>query len=263
MNVCWTVDVEHDCPPFLTTCHGIDEGMPRLLELFEQEQVRGTFFITGDIARRFPGTVAAIRDGGHEIGCHGDTHTPFDTLDEATAREEIQASSAVLREFDSVTSFRAPNLRFPDRYVAILEAAGYRLDSSQAKYKRTYWFRGPLETRLARRAGLDDVIGVAHPASVCAIRSWEALLTRPCCSSTPGNLSTFASRHYGSTAASAPGRRPWMPCARTCDSIASWEPRPCGWMNSNQTHCRPQLRESRTNQSQSHGSITFICLATP
>ena len=99
-------------PPFLTTCRGIDEGMPRLLELFEQEQVRGTFFITGDIARRFPGTVAAIRDGGHEIGCHGDTHTPFDTLDEATARLEIQASSAVLREFGPVTSFRARTCDF-------------------------------------------------------------------------------------------------------------------------------------------------------
>jgi peptidoglycan/xylan/chitin deacetylase (PgdA/CDA1 family) len=150
MRVCWTVDVEHDCPPFLTTFRGIEEGMPRLLELFEQEQVQGTFFITGDIARRFPATVAAIRDGGHEIGCHGDTHTPFDLLDASTARHEIEASSDALREFGPVTSFRAPNLRFPDSYVAILEAAGYRLDSSQAKYKQTYWFRGPLKTSLAR-----------------------------------------------------------------------------------------------------------------
>ncbi len=150
MNVCWTVDVEHDCPPFLTTTRGMEEGMPRLLELFAQEQVRGTFFITGDMARRYPATVEAIRDGGHEVGCHGDTHTPFDTLDESTARKEIQLSSAVLREFGPVTSFRAPNLRFPDRYVRFLEEAGYRLDSSQAKYKKTYWYREPLETPLAR-----------------------------------------------------------------------------------------------------------------
>jgi peptidoglycan/xylan/chitin deacetylase (PgdA/CDA1 family) len=186
MNVCWTVDVEHDCPPFLTTTRGIDEGMPRLLELFEQEQVRGTFFITGDIARRFPATVAAIRDGGHEIGCHGDTHTPFDTLDEATARSEIQASSAVLREFGPVTSFRAPNLRFPDRYVALLEEAGYRLDSSQAKYKRTYWFRGPLKTRLARvpasmtssvlripRALRYPILGRLADPAVLFVHPWE------------------------------------------------------------------------------------------
>lgn len=150
MKVCWTVDVEHDCPPFLSTCRGIEEGLPRLLELFRNEKVSGTFFITGDIARRFPGCVRAIGDAGHEIACHGDTHRPFDTLDEAAARTEIRDSTAILRQFAEVTSFRAPNLRFPDEYVRLLEAEGYRLDSSQAKYKRTYWFRRPLSTPLAR-----------------------------------------------------------------------------------------------------------------
>jgi len=150
MNVCWTVDVEHDCPPFLTTTRGIDEGMPRLLELFRSEAIQGTFFVTGDIARRFPETIRAIVADGHELGCHGDTHTPFDTLTEPTARQEIVASSAALRAFGPVTSFRAPNLRFPDAYVKLLEESGYLLDSSQAKYKRTYWNRQPLETPLAR-----------------------------------------------------------------------------------------------------------------
>jgi peptidoglycan/xylan/chitin deacetylase (PgdA/CDA1 family) len=130
--------------------------------------------------------VAAIRDGGHEIGCHGDTHTPFDTLDEPTARSEIQASSAVLREFGPVTSFRAPNLRFPDRYVALLEEAGYRLDSSQAKYKRTYWFRGPLVTRLSRvpasmtssvlripRAFRYPILGRLADPAVLFVHPWE------------------------------------------------------------------------------------------
>jgi peptidoglycan/xylan/chitin deacetylase (PgdA/CDA1 family) len=138
------------------------------------------------MARRFPEVVTAIREGGHEIGCHGDTHTPFDTLDESTARSEIQASSAVLREFGPVTSFRAPNLRFPDRYVALLEKADYRLDSSQAKYKRTYWFRGPLETPLARvpasmtssvlripRALRYPILGRLADPAVLFVHPWE------------------------------------------------------------------------------------------
>ena len=43
MKVCITIDMEHDCPPYLTSYRGVEEGTPRLLELFAQEQVAATF----------------------------------------------------------------------------------------------------------------------------------------------------------------------------------------------------------------------------
>ena len=113
MKVCFTVDVEHDCPPFLTTYRGIEEGMPRLMGLLAEEGVRSTFFITGDVAQRYPAIVKQLVDQGHEVGCHGQTHRPFDTLDEPTAREEIRASSATLRQFAPCRSFRPPTCDFP------------------------------------------------------------------------------------------------------------------------------------------------------
>lgn len=150
MNVCMTVDMEQDCPPFMDTYRGITEATVPLLDLLAEERVPATFFVTGDVARRFPGSVRALVDGGHEVGCHGDTHRPFDTLDLETARQEIAASTATLREFYPVRSFRAPNLRFPDGYLPLLEDAGYRLDSSQAKYKSTYLFGRRAITSLKR-----------------------------------------------------------------------------------------------------------------
>src|SRR5678815_471756 len=53
-------------------------------------------------------------------------------------RWEIEQSVRVLRTFAPVSSFRAPYLRFPDAYVPLLERAGFALDSSLAKYKRSY-----------------------------------------------------------------------------------------------------------------------------
>ncbi|HEX3656294.1 MAG TPA: polysaccharide deacetylase family protein [Pirellulales bacterium] len=150
MKVCITVDVEHDCPPFMTTYRGIEEGMPRLLDLLAEERVPSTLFITGDVARRYPERVEQWARAGHEIGCHGDTHRPFDTLDEQTARDEMAASTATLRQFAPCRSFRAPNLRFPESFVAILEHEGYTLDSSQAKYKRSYWRDTPADSPLKR-----------------------------------------------------------------------------------------------------------------
>src|SRR6185503_20615128 len=94
-----------------------------------------TFFATGDIARRFPSVIETVVAGGHELGCHGLTHTRFSRMDRATARHEIETSSAILREFAPVTSFRAPNLDFPLEYLSLLEDSGFCLDSSAAKYK--------------------------------------------------------------------------------------------------------------------------------
>ena len=135
-----TVDFEPDCPPYLSsTFRGIEEGAPALLRLFAETGTRATYFTTGDVAERYPAAVQAVVDAGHELACHGVTHTPFDTLDERTARWEIERSAEVLRSVAPVTAFRAPNLRFPDRFLPLLEDNGFEIDSSQAKYKRAYY----------------------------------------------------------------------------------------------------------------------------
>jgi peptidoglycan/xylan/chitin deacetylase (PgdA/CDA1 family) len=138
-RVALTVDFEPDCPPYLdSTFRGIEHGAPRLLELFAAMDVRATYFTTGAVAERYPAAVAALLANGHELGCHGVTHRAFDRLDEADARWEIGHSAELLRSFAPVTSFRAPYLRFPEAYVALLEEHDFTLDSSLAKYKRSY-----------------------------------------------------------------------------------------------------------------------------
>ena len=139
LRVAVTVDFEPDCPPYLSsTFRGIEQGAPRLLELFRAERVAATYFSTSEVADRYPEAVRALVDAGHELGCHGVTHTAFDRMDERTARWEIEHSARVLREFASVDSFRAPYLRFPEPFVRLLEGSGFGIDSSLAKYKRSY-----------------------------------------------------------------------------------------------------------------------------
>jgi peptidoglycan/xylan/chitin deacetylase (PgdA/CDA1 family) len=139
LRVAVTVDFEPDCPPYLSsTFRGIEHGAPRLLDLFGAEDVRATYFSTSEVADRYPAAVRALVDAGHELGCHGVTHTAFDRMDERTARWEIEHSAHVLRTFAAVDSFRAPYLRFPEPFVRLLEQSGFAIDSSLAKYKRSY-----------------------------------------------------------------------------------------------------------------------------
>jgi peptidoglycan-N-acetylglucosamine deacetylase len=139
IRVCITVDFEPDCPPYLSsTFRGIERGAPALLELFAELGVPATYFTTAEVARKYPAAVRALVREGHELGCHGVSHTAFDTLDESGAWCEIAESAELLRTFAPVTSFRAPYLRFPEPFVRLLEDADFTLDSSLAKYKWSY-----------------------------------------------------------------------------------------------------------------------------
>jgi len=150
-KVIFSVDVEPDCMSFFRDSYrGIEEGMPPLLDLLEEEEVNATFFSTGKVVEKFPGVARELVSRGHELGCHGMTHRRFTTLDRASAREEIQESSRILRKFAPVTSFRAPYLEFPDSYLDLLVDADYLLDSSQAKYKIAY-YKNPRSTAKLKR----------------------------------------------------------------------------------------------------------------
>jgi peptidoglycan/xylan/chitin deacetylase (PgdA/CDA1 family) len=162
--VAFTVDLEPDCPPFLSGFRGVEHGLPALLDTLGALGIAATFFTTGEVAKRYPASVQRVVDEGHELACHGMTHTAFTTLDTATARAEIVESSAILRHFADVTSFRAPYLQFPDAYVALLEDNGFTLDSSHAKYKLAY-YRGRVRTKIRRipASVTSSVLRIARP----------------------------------------------------------------------------------------------------
>src|SRR2546423_524646 len=116
-TVCFTIDVEPDCPPYLATQYrGVTNGLPAVLELLARRNVPATCFCTGDVAQRFPRAVDELVTRGHELGCHGHTHRRFDEIAATDAEWEIGESARTLRAFGvPVTSFRAPNLRFPNQ----------------------------------------------------------------------------------------------------------------------------------------------------
>lgn len=135
LRVVLTIDLEHDCPPYLSGYRGMEEGAPRFLDLLRREGVSATCFATGDVARRYPALIRELAAAGHELGCHGDTHRRFGGMNAAEAAAEIEAATETLRALAPVTSFRAPNLDFPAPFLPLLAARGYSVDSSLAAYK--------------------------------------------------------------------------------------------------------------------------------
>ncbi|HEY9245814.1 MAG TPA: polysaccharide deacetylase family protein [Candidatus Methanoperedens sp.] len=137
-----TIDVEQDCPPYLNTYRGIEDGLTGLCSVLDRHEISATFFITGDAGSRYPLKIGDLAER-HEIGCHGYSHKNFGRMSCAEAEHEIKKSTEVLCRLarqEKIYSFRAPNLDFPERFLEILESNGYLIDSSLAKYKPEYLF---------------------------------------------------------------------------------------------------------------------------
>ena len=118
-----------------TADYVLNEGMPRLLELYAKYGVNATFFYTGYIAQLCPQVVKLLDNSRHEIASHGLTHRPekaFDVLPYATQVEHLKRSKQILEDIagKEVISFRAPAARVNGNIAAALAEAGYKIDSS-------------------------------------------------------------------------------------------------------------------------------------
>lgn len=101
--------VETDEPAVALT---FDDGpdprwTPRFLEVLEARGARGTFFLLGLSARRYPELVARMKAGGHCIGNHSWDHPSFPAISGRERRRQIDACAAALGD-DHAWLFRPP-----------------------------------------------------------------------------------------------------------------------------------------------------------
>ncbi len=106
-----------------------------VLRLLDDAQTRGTFFILGWVAERFPQLVRDIRKSGHEIGSHSYWHRLIYEMTPDEFRDDVRRSTEVLSSItgERVTSFRAPCFsvtRSTLWALDILAEEGFLYDSS-------------------------------------------------------------------------------------------------------------------------------------
>jgi peptidoglycan/xylan/chitin deacetylase (PgdA/CDA1 family) len=88
-----------------------DAGLARILAVLDDEQVRATFFLTGDFATRYPAASKAIVTAGHVIGNHTMTHPHTTQISDADLAAEVREAQRAIRR----TTGRSPLpwFRFP------------------------------------------------------------------------------------------------------------------------------------------------------
>lgn len=105
------------------------------LETFSQYNVKATFFILGEVAKKFPSLIKKIAADGHEIGAHGFYHKQIFKLSEQEFRREVADCKKLLEDITSaaVLGYRAPAFSImPETKWAleVLAQESFKYDSS-------------------------------------------------------------------------------------------------------------------------------------
>lgn len=119
--------------------HKLNKYIQRILEILKIHNVKATFFIVGDLAKRYPEIVKTIIRDNHEIGCHGMYHySKYDPV-----KNEMRYSASEFKKMtlesknileeqagQEITGYRAPGAYVCGEMLDILEDCGFAYDSS-------------------------------------------------------------------------------------------------------------------------------------
>ena len=105
------------------------EYTSQLLQILNMYQIKGTFFILGEKAEKYPGIINRLHTEGHSLGNHGYSHIKSFYIKEQVIREEICRTESALKKITNEKPiwFRPPYGRFDFRYKRIMEDLGYRM----------------------------------------------------------------------------------------------------------------------------------------
>ena len=151
-----------------------NEDTQQLIDILGKYNVKATFFVVGGWADKYPESVKALHDAGHEVMSHSDSHAHFNSLstdeiiaDLNTCNDKIEAVTGV-----RPTLFRCPYGEYDDHVINAVRSLG--IEPIQWDVDSLDWKELPAEEIAAR------VTGRARPGSIvlfhnAAIHTPEAL----------------------------------------------------------------------------------------
>jgi peptidoglycan/xylan/chitin deacetylase (PgdA/CDA1 family) len=108
-------------------------GVPRLLDLFEEHELRTSWFIPGHSIETFPAQMQAVADAGHEIGAHGYSHENPIAMTPQQEQDVLAKSIELIEKLSGrrPRGYVAPWWELSGQTASLLVENGFSYDHSQ------------------------------------------------------------------------------------------------------------------------------------
>jgi peptidoglycan/xylan/chitin deacetylase (PgdA/CDA1 family) len=156
--------------------YGAKIGVPKILELLDEEDIKATFFVPGWTAEHHTGRTEAILKAGHEIGHHSYLHQWIDPDQPDKEVEELDKGLEALRKTVGVVprGYRSPAGETSNFMVELLTERGFLYDSSMMDdinpYRHVLPDGRPGIVELPWHWSLDDAVyflfSIRHPRPI-------------------------------------------------------------------------------------------------
>ena len=106
-----------------------NEDTETLIEIFDQYNVKVTFFVVGEWVDKYPESVKALHEAGHEVMGHSNDHAHFNSLSADEIIADITACNEKIKSVTGVspTLFRPPYGEYDDHVVSTVRGMGLEI----------------------------------------------------------------------------------------------------------------------------------------
>ncbi len=103
-----------------------NEDTQTLIDILAKYNVKTTFFVVGDWAEKYPESVQALHDAGHEVMSHSNHHDHYNSLSATEIAEDIRAANERISRVTGVTPtlIRCPYGEYDDHVIAAIRSLG-------------------------------------------------------------------------------------------------------------------------------------------
>ena len=103
-----------------------NEDTQQLIDILGQYQIKATFFVVGDWVDKYPESVKALHDAGHEVMNHSNTHAHMSKLSREEIIADVEACSDKIEAVTGVrpTLIRPPYGEYNDTVISAIRSIG-------------------------------------------------------------------------------------------------------------------------------------------
>ena len=103
-----------------------NEDTQHLIDILARYNVKTTFFVVGDWVEKYPESVKALHDAGHEIMNHSDDHAHYNSLSTQEIIADVNACNDKIEAITGVrpTLIRCPYGEYDDHVIAAIRSIG-------------------------------------------------------------------------------------------------------------------------------------------